>query len=47
MRKILIKIMRELDYKWKNLCLPREENIVMKVTRKFIKKHFKNSIGMK
>ena len=47
MRKILIKIMRELDFKWKNLCLPREENVVMKVTRKFIKKHFKNSIGMK
>lgn len=47
MRKLLIKIINEIGFKWKHLCLPREENIVMKVARKFIRRHFQNAIGIR
>lgn len=46
MRKLLMRIMDEVGFKWKNLCLPKEENIVMKVSRKFIKKHLRNATGI-
>jgi hypothetical protein len=43
MRTILIKIMKELGYKWKMFAQPREEQVVLGVTKKYIKKHLREN----
>jgi hypothetical protein len=47
MRKILMKIMEELGYKWKMFTQPKEEKIVIDVTKKYLKKHLRQMIGIK
>jgi hypothetical protein len=44
MRKILIEIMDELKWKWKDLAQPREEKVVLGVTKKFLKKQLRKMI---
>jgi hypothetical protein len=46
MRKIIIKIIDELGYKWQFLTQPREEKIVVGVTKRYLKKKFRDMMGL-
>lgn len=49
MRKILQKIINELGYRWKNFArrnrVTNEEKVVVKITKKYLKKEFKKNFN--
>jgi hypothetical protein len=46
MRKILIKVIEELGYKWQFLTQAREEKIIVGVTKRYLKKQFQKAMGL-
>jgi hypothetical protein len=46
LRKIIIRIIDELGYKWQFLNQPREEKVVVGVTKKHLKKRFREMMGL-
>lgn len=44
MKKILIKVMDETNWKWVNLSQPKEEKIVVKFVKHYLKKQFRKQI---
>jgi hypothetical protein len=46
MRKILIKIINELGYRWQFLSQPKEEHVVVGVTKRYLKKKFRQMMGL-